>query len=212
MARSLAIAAYLAGLGSHDRKTPFVQQPPRPKGSIIWARCCSPEQLIPIEALGRKLAEDGDPIHVVATLSDWAPEHIESALPEPRGRSDIRKFIAHWDPAMVIWVGGELDAILLSEMDDAHVPRIFANATADGLDRASGRWVPGARRSMLSPFQSILAIDPMNANRLIYAGAPAANVTATSPMGAGAPTPTSAESSRNDVATRIGPGLRWHVE
>jgi len=209
MARSLAIAAYLAGLGSHDRKKPLVEQPPRPAGTIIWARCSRPDQLMAIETLDRKLAEDGDPIHVVATLMHWTPEYAQRALPEPQGNKDIRKFIAHWRPAMSIWVKGDLDPILLSEMENAKVPSIFVDATAEGLDDMAGKWVPGARRSMLSQFEAVLALDQTAADRLIYAGTPADSVLVTGAMEDCAPTLPCSETERNEIAKAIGTRPVW---
>ena len=86
MARSLAIAAYLASLGPSDRSNNPTVQPPRPTGTIIWARCSHADQLTAVETLDRKLAEDGDPVHVVATLMNWTQEFADRALPEPKGR------------------------------------------------------------------------------------------------------------------------------
>lgn len=209
MARSLAIAAYLAGLGSHDRKKPLAEQPPRPAGTIIWARCSRPDQLMAIETLDRKLAEDGDPIHVVATLLHWVPEYAQRALPEPQGRKDIRAFIAHWQPAMSIWVKGDLDPILLSELDNAKVPAIFVDATAEGLDDIAGKWVPGARRSMLSQFEAVLALDQAAADRLIYAGTPADNVLVTGAMEDCAPTLPCSETERSEISKAIGTRPVW---
>ncbi|KQB96408.1 3-deoxy-D-manno-octulosonic acid transferase [Loktanella sp. 1ANDIMAR09] len=209
MARSLAIAAYLAGLGSHDRKKPLAAQPPRPAGTIIWARCSRPDQLMAIETLDRKLAEDGDPIHIVATLLHWGPEYAQRALPEPEGRKDIRDFIAHWRPAMSIWVKGDLDPILLSEMDNARLASIFVDATAEGLDDIVGKWVPGARRSMLSQFEAVLALDQAAADRLIYAGAPADNVLVTGAMEDCAPTLPCSETERSEISKAIGTRPVW---
>jgi 3-deoxy-D-manno-octulosonic-acid transferase len=209
MARSLAIAAYLAGLGSHDRNNAEIEQPPRPAGTIIWARCSHPDQLTAIETLDRKLAEDGDPIHVVATLQRWTPDMAARALPEPHGRRDIRKFIAHWRPVMSVWVKGDLDPILLAEMHTAEIPSIFVDATADGLDEVAGKWVPGARRSMLSQFEAVLALDQNAADRLIYAGTPAENVLVTGAMEDCAPTLACSERERNEIAKAIGTRPVW---
>ena len=79
MARSLAIAAYLAGLSAPDGKQALADQPPRPSGVIIWARCSHANQLTAIATLGRKLAEDGDPVEVIATC-------LLYTSPSPRDR------------------------------------------------------------------------------------------------------------------------------
>lgn len=211
MARSLAIAAYLTGLGSHDRNKPLAEQPPRPVGTVIWARCNDPEQLVMLETLNRKLAEDGDPVYVVATLVDWLPEHAGHALPEPQGRKDIRAFIAHWRPAMSIWVKGDLDPVLMSEMHSAGMPSILVDASADGLDGFVGKWLPGARRSMLSQLEAVLALNQHAADRLIYAGTRKEVVQVTGAMEDCAPTLPCSETERNEIAKSIGTRPVWLV-
>lgn len=209
MARSLAIAAYLASLGSPGRSKNPTHQPPRPTGTIIWARCSHPDQLTAVETLDRKLSEDGDPIHVVATLRDWTPEFADRALPEPSVRLDIRKFIEHWQPVMGIWVKGDLDPILLVEMNKADIPTIFVDASTEGLDDVAGKWVPGAIRSILSQFEAVLALDQNAADRLIHAGTPAETVLVTGAMEDCAPTLPCSEMERNEIATAIGTRPVW---
>lgn len=209
MARSLAIAAYLASLGSPDRPKNPTDQPPRPTGTIIWARCSHPDQLTAIETLDRKLAEDGDPVHIVATLLDWNPNYGDRALPEPLGRENIRDFIAHWQPVMCVWVKGDLDPILLAQIRSADIPTILVDATSEGLDDVAGTWVPGAMRSLLSQFEAVLALDQNAADRLIHAGTPAEVVLITGAMEDCAPTLPCNEADRSDVAAAIGTRPVW---
>ena len=110
MARSLTIAAYLAGLGSNDRQERLATQPPRPMGVVIWARCSHPDQLTATETLGRKLTEDGDPIQIIATLRDWNKSMSSRALPEPQGKDNIRTFIAHWQQCTKYYYAKETNA------------------------------------------------------------------------------------------------------
>ncbi|MEJ8562425.1 glycosyltransferase N-terminal domain-containing protein [Yoonia sp. GPGPB17] len=209
MARSLAIAAYLAGLGSPGRPSNPTEQPPRPTGTIIWARCSHPDQLTAVETLDRKLAEDGDPVHVIATLLDWNPVFADRALPEPRGRPDIREFIAHWQPVMSVWVRGDLDPILLAEMRNANISTVFVDASAEGLEDVAGTWVPGAMRSLLSQFEAVFALDQNAADRLIQSGTPPETVLVTGAMEDCAPTLPCDESDRSEIAAAIGTRPVW---
>ncbi len=211
MARSLAIAAYLAGLGSSDRPGNPTEQPPRPAGTIIWARCNHPDQLTAVETLDRKLSEDGDPVHIIATLRDWSPDFADRALPEPRGRADIRRFIAHWQPVMCMWVRGNLDPILMAEMRNADIAMIFVDASAEGLEHIAGTWVPGAMRSLLSQFEAVFALDQNAADRLIHTGTPADAVLVTGAMEDCAPTLPCNEAERRKIATAIGTRQVWLV-
>lgn len=206
MARSLAIAAYLASLGSPDQPKHLTQQPPRPEGTIIWARCSHPDQLTAVETLERKLSEDGDPIFMLVTLREWTPEHSKRAVPEPVGKENIRIFLDHWQPSLSVWVKGDLDPILLTEME---MPTILVDATADGLDHVAGKWVPGAMRSILSQFEAVLALDNHAADRLVRAGTPEDAVLVTGPMEDCAPTLPCDDVARSAFANAIGTRPLW---
>jgi 3-deoxy-D-manno-octulosonic-acid transferase len=209
MARSLSIAAYLASLGSADRQEELATQPPRPTGTIIWARCNHRDQLTAVETLDRKLSEDGDPIQIIATMHDWQPDLVDRALPEPQGKDSIRAFIAHWQPVLAVWVRGDLDPLLLTEMRAANMQCILVDATAEGLDHVAGGWVPGAMRSLLSQFEAVLALDQHAADRLVKAGTPEDAVLVTGAMEDCAPTLPCNEAERSDVTRAIGTRPVW---
>lgn len=209
MARSLAIAAYLASIGSPDQPQHLTQQPPRPDGTVVWARCSHPDQLTAIETLDRKLSEDGDPIFMIVTLRDWTPEHAKRAVPEPKGKENIRTFLDHWQPSLAVWMKGDLDPILLAEMDSVEMPSILVDATAEGLDHIAGTWVPGAMRSVLSQFEAVLALDAHTADRLVRAGTPQDLVLVTGPMEDCAPTLPCDDEERATLASAIGTRPVW---
>ena len=209
MARSLAIAAYLAGFGSSEKRENPTVQPPRPEGAIIWARCSHPDQLTAVETLNRKLSEDGDPVQVIATLLDWNPVFAERCLPEPLGRTEIRSFIDHWQPVMGVWIRGDLNPILLAEMRNARMAMIFVDASAEGLDDVAGTWVPGAMRSLLSQFEAVFALDQSAADRLVQAGTPQETVLVTGAMEDCAPTLPCDETDRSKIAAAIGTRPVW---
>ncbi|WP_296427381.1 glycosyltransferase N-terminal domain-containing protein [Yoonia sp.] len=209
MARSLSIAVYLASLGSSDRAARLTDQPPRPPGVVIWARCSDPEQLTAIETLHRKLTEDGDPVRVIATLRDWTESLSARALAEPKGKANIRAFISHWRPTMVIWVRGDLAPLLLAEIRTAQVPSMLVDATVDGLEQMTGSWVPGAMRSLLSQFDPVLTIDQNAAERLIRAGARPGIVRVSGAMEDCAPPLPCSDAERRELAQSIGTRPVW---
>jgi 3-deoxy-D-manno-octulosonic-acid transferase len=211
MARSLSIAAYLANLGSSDRPKQPDTHPPRPAGTIIWARCNHPDQLTAIGTLARKLAEDGDPIEIIATLRDWPEVHSGHALPEPQGKENIRSFIDHWQPIMMIWLRSNLDLVLLEEIRTARIPSVLIDANGEGLDSVAGGWVPGAMRSVLSEFEAVLTLDMNAAERLINAGAPSDAVLVTGAMEDSEPALPCNEAERQDFASAVGTRPVWLV-
>jgi len=209
MGRSLSIAAYLAGRSDRRKDDGFDGHPPRPDGTVIWARCSDPDQLTAIETLARKLTEDGDPIHVIATVPKWNAALASRALPEPKGRKNTKDLLQHWKPAVTIWVKGNLNPIMLAECRAAKVPCLLVDATAEGLENVSGSWVPGAMRSLLSQFEAVLALDQTAAEGLIHAGAPQEIIRVTGPMEDCAPPLPCSETERQELARAIGSRPIW---
>lgn len=209
MARSLKIAAYVAGLRRAGPENRPVAQPDRPQGAIIWARCSSAEQLTAVETLQRKLAEDADDIQIVATVPDWDTSLTGRALPEPRGKDNIRAFAAHWQPMLAMWLRGDLDAVLLAGMVAAKIPSILVDANGKGLDQVPGGWVPGAIRSLLSEFDTVLAVDAVAAKKLVGAGTPQSRITITGPMEDCGPVMPCDERDRRDLSAALGTRPIW---
>lgn len=209
MARSLKIAAYVAGLRRVEPDGNLVAQPARPQGAIIWARCSAAEQLTAVETLQRKLAEDADAIQIVATVPDWDTSLTGRALPEPRGKDNIRAFAAHWRPMLAMWLRGDLDAVLLAGMVAAKIPSILVDANGKGLDQVRGGWVPGAIRSLLSEFDAVLAVDAVAAKKLISAGTPQSRITITGPMEDCGPVMPCDERDRRNLSDALGTRPIW---
>ncbi|WP_322890855.1 MULTISPECIES: 3-deoxy-D-manno-octulosonic acid transferase [unclassified Yoonia] len=209
MARSLKIAAYMAGFRRGSPDASPIPYPERPEGAIVWARCSLPEQVTAIETLQRKLADDADVIQIIATVADWDPSLAGRALPEPKGKDAIRAFLKHWRPMLAIWVRGDLDLVLLDAIQTARVPSILVDASGDGIDHVAGGWVPGAIRSLLSTFDTVLAVDSAAAEKLISAGTPQARIVVTGLMEDCSPVLPCNEADRRDVSAAIGTRPVW---
>lgn len=209
MARALSIAAYLAGLGGSEDADALHPQPPRPGGVIIWARCSEAEQLAAIETLNRKLAEDGDPVSVIATMMQWDETFEGRALADPHGKENIRAFLAHWRPAMVIWVHGDFDPIILEQVRQANIPCMLVNASTHGLVLTTGNWVPGVMRSVLPQFDAVLTLDQQAAEKLIRAGVRPSIVRVSGAMEDCAPPLPCDEAERQRLTRAIGTRPTW---
>jgi 3-deoxy-D-manno-octulosonic-acid transferase len=211
MATSLTIAAYLAGLGSGHHKSGVIAPAPRPEGTVIWVRCSDRDQLNAVASLQRKLTAHGDPLHFVTTVPELTRRDARRALPQPIGRAETKEFLDYWQPVMSIWVGGDLDTRLLAELRNANVRNMMVDATADGLDKISGRWVPGAMRSLLNQFEAILALDEAHAERLVRAGASKDVTIVTGAMEDCAPALPYSETERTEVVAFLESRPVWLV-
>lgn len=209
MARSVSIASFLLNIGQTGGRMLEQPFPARPPGILLWARCSTADQLDVVEALGRQLAADGDPVEIVASLRDWDAAFARRAIPEPQGRDGIRAFLGHWQPAMVIWVKGDLDMLLMAEIAAAGVACLLIDAAADITDQVAGRWVPGALRAALGQFEAITAVDQLAADSLIRNGAQPDKILMLGALADTSPGLPCPEETRADIATAIGSRPVW---
>jgi 3-deoxy-D-manno-octulosonic-acid transferase len=162
-----------------------------------------------VETLARKLSEDGDLITIIPTLRNQDATVGTRMLAEPQGKLGIRAFLDHWKPALCVWVGGELDPFLVSEIARHKLHSMLVDATAEGLEQVSGGWVPGALKSMLSSFEAILALDKATANKLIEAGARQETMLVTGAMEDCGETLPCNEAERSKIAAALGTRPVW---
>jgi 3-deoxy-D-manno-octulosonic-acid transferase len=209
MAQSLKFAAYVAGLRRQGGDVPPPAPPARPQGAVIWARCSHPDQLAAVETLQRHLTDDGEDVRIIATLTNWQPDHAPRALPEPRGKGAFRAFLAHWQPTLALWVRGDLDMVLLNAIRAAKLRTILIDANGRGLQGVTGGWVPGAIRQLLAQFDKILTVDKAAADRLLAAGAAPQQITIAGPMEDCAITLPHDEDDRRDLTAAIGTRPLW---
>jgi 3-deoxy-D-manno-octulosonic-acid transferase len=207
VARSLPLKAYLALRGADDRAKPLPQMPPRPKGSVIWARCRTADQARAIDSLRRALQADGDPVHLTVTMRKDADAAL--GFPEPVGKDQIKAFLDHWKPAICLWVGDELDPFLLNEMSGARRRIVGIDMSADVLRLRDRNWIPGLPRAVLGLFHHIGAVDTAAAAALVQAGIRPSRI---APLGPLAETPvvlTYREADRRELARAIGTRPSW---
>lgn len=203
MGRSYSVAAYLGRLVATGQGAANGPQSPHMSGPVIWVRCSDPAQLAAVDMLDRKLREDGDPVHVIATLTRWNNSLREVALPEPLGKANIRAFIADWKPVIVVWMRGNLDPAILREARAAGLRTFLVDATIAGLDLTTRNWMPGVLRTVLSRFDAVLTLDQTTADRLIRAGARADVVQVTGSMEDCAPPLPCDENQRQALSAAI---------
>ncbi len=117
------------------------------------------------------LADENDQIVYLFTGTGTGPdESADGSIITMNGpgttHREIRDFIQHWKPDGLIWMGGDLDPLILSATDHADIPRFLIAADTNGLIPPNRRWLPGMRRALLSRFDRILATSQQAASRL----------------------------------------------
>ena len=94
--------------------------PPRAKGELVWFHAGTQAALRPAMELYARLAEDRPDTASLITLgADVMPPTgplpdgcTITATPE-EGAGIIRRFMAHWDPDCLIWIGGKFRPALI---------------------------------------------------------------------------------------------------
>ncbi len=153
MAGSLLLQAYLGltrSQGSQGNEPVFA---PRPKGAVIWAICHDARHLGAMATLTEKLADDGEDITIIATSHDPLSNQT---LQSPNTRKGTRAFLDHWQPQLILWVGGQIDPAVAFELGNVETPKLLVDAKPDTFALVRGRGLPGMLRRCLSIFDEIL--------------------------------------------------------
>lgn len=157
----------------------------RPKGNLIWLMVDQPARNAAARLLVQHLVSEVgvsclvtgmDPAGLPkGALLDLAPaDHPQDAAP----------FLDHWNPQVIIMMGGQLPPLLIDQAAARAIPMLLADAEMPHLPRG-GEWMfAGLLRHCAKAFHAILAVDE-NAARA-YRRLGAGNVMRTGRMEAGA--------------------------
>ena len=160
--------------------------PERPPGHLIWLHAPSAEAARGLLDLAARLAQE-DGWVVLFTCPDWtakpgaapgaAPGLVQTATPIDRP-AEVRAFLDHWTPQIVVFSDGELRPALLHEAGERGLPLLMVDGRAPYLLKQRGGWFPGLMRSALQRFSQVLVIDEVSARAFRKAGAPVSVVSA----------------------------------
>lgn len=206
MALSPLIAAYLATVNPTERGMVGPETPQRPAGAVIWAICADKTRLVAVRTLAARLVEDGELVTVVASLPESQDPDIQIT---PNTKAATRAFIKHWNPDIVLWIGGSLDAVTVFEINKSEKPILFVEATAANLDLTAGRRVPGLMRGLLSAFSEILAVDAQSAARIARLGVPESKLRLAGNLEDRIAPPSYNEAERADISVAFGSRPNW---
>lgn len=149
-----------------------VQRSARPSGDLVWLHAPSGDALSGLSRLARRIESE-----MQAKVLLTCPEGI--ALPARQLRdaapfdrpAEVRSFLQHWQPRLVIFAEGELRPALIAEAKARGIPMWMVNARDPVLLRERDGWYPGLVRSCLAAQQRVFAIDAAGARAFRRAGA-----------------------------------------
>jgi 3-deoxy-D-manno-octulosonic-acid transferase len=151
----------------------------RPEGPLIWLHCASVGELASVLPLVERLcARD---VNVLVTSGTVTSSGLaEQRL--PRGavhqfvpvdvRRFVRRFLAHWQPDLALFVEQDLWPNMILEASARGVPMILVNARFSESSFKHWSYLRGTIASLLQRFDLCLARTLIDAERLTALGAP----------------------------------------
>ena len=204
---SLSLAAYFSRRGGDGAGTPLGDMPPRPNGYVIWVHGQEASQLGALSDLEAQLQADGDPSQLVIPMHDGD----DAAFHTPQGRNNVRAFLDHWKPDLMLWLVPMLDAGTMFELAQANVPCMLIGASKEASRSTTKAWVPGLTRARLRQFVKIMTLDAEVNAALLRSGADAACIETLGPLESAPSALPHFESERQDIASCLGARSIWFV-
>lgn len=202
MSRNFSIAAYLALNRVVEVDVVQPDAPPRPAGRVIWARCASAEQLMAVQTIRQKFADDGEDIELIST-------HPDGTIPHPMGTRSVRRFLNYWKPDLVLWLDTVLDAATLQVIAQTQTKALLLQADATALDHSEGRRFPRLFAAMLNMFEQLHCLTVDNKLALDRAGADTKRTIVTGKLEETIVPAPYQEDMRASLAACIGPRPVW---
>lgn len=156
----------------HERRGLSAQA--RPAGRLVWLHGASVGESLSILPLIDRLLAVAPDIEVLVTTGTRSSAALMAQRLGPRCRHAfvpvdrrgwVRRFLAHWQPDLALWVESELWPNLLLEVQAARIPALLVNARMS--DRSFRGWqrLPGLAHKLLQGFADILAWSERDAER-----------------------------------------------
>ena len=170
---ALSIGRTLYNLTARPHTGANQSRPPRPQGRLIWLHAPDASFARGISQLGRRLMRETG-AQVMITCPDDIVGLDRAVLhqhPPLDAAPDVRSFLDHWHPDLILMAGGEVRPAVLLECADRRLPVLMADARAPYLIKGRDGWYPGLLRRSLAVFQHVLAVDDGAAKAFRKAGA-----------------------------------------
>ena len=156
---------------------------------MIWVHCGDITEVTTTLSLLSRLNDQTDGSDVLVTaetevLADLAaiPKNCSLEAIPADTPTKTRAFLEQWRPSYLIWNGGAARPALLRNIAKSGLGATMINARNSTLFAGGSRWLPGASRNAVTPFERVLTADGATATRLIRGGVARQKVEATGPI------------------------------
>ncbi|OWJ73120.1 3-deoxy-D-manno-octulosonic acid transferase [Haematobacter missouriensis] len=125
--------------------------PARPEGTVLWLHLASAGHRAAADELVRRLRRVRPAVQVVMTGE-------ETGTSSPQTEAAASRFLEHWQPGLIVLVGGELVPAVIDAGHRRGTPIIVIDGVRAPA-RGGWRWWPGVSRAMLRRISRILVQD-----------------------------------------------------
>lgn len=147
---------------------------PRPTETVLWLHAASVGETQSALPLLRSLLAAQPALHILLTTTTRTAAQRVASLGEPRIIHQFapldtpraaRRFLAHWQPQLVLWLESELWPQLLSRIARQRITALLINARIS--QRSAARWAawPSLAGPMLRAFVAVYAASEPDAQR-----------------------------------------------
>jgi len=206
LARRLARGKEIRARLAERRGEPSAARPP---GALVWVHGASVGEILSVLPLIERLSARNIGVLVTSgtvTSSGVAeqrlpPGVIHQFVPLDAPRF-VRRFIAHWQPGLALFVESDLWPNLMLETARRGVPLILVNGRLSEASYERWRRLPDSIASLLRRLDLCLARSPLDGARLVELGAP--RVITTGNLKLDAPAPPADARALADLRAAIG--------
>ena len=141
---------------------------------LVWFHAASVgESVALLDVIRKILAENGEWRVMVTTLTRTSAKIMADTLPEGavhqmipfEHKPSIRRFLAHWQPDLVVWTESDIWPLMLSEIHRQKIPAVMVNGVISERSYSRLKRLKGSIETLLSPFETGLIKDEDALNR-----------------------------------------------
>lgn len=163
---ALSLGRRLYNLTSRRDAAEGLSWPPRPVGRLVWLHAPRIEAVQGLVQMANKLsAEDG--LNTLLT----GPQGSGQLAPPADQPTDVKAFLDHWKPDLIVLSDGEIRPALLFEAETRGLPAMVVDGREPYLVRGRDGWFPGLLRGAVATLAQVFALDEAAARAYRKAGA-----------------------------------------
>ena len=149
-----------------------VRRAARPVGALVWLHAPSAAAVVGLLGLAKRIEAELQAKVLLTCPDEGAIPALALRDAAPNDRpADVRSFLQHWQPNLVIFAEGELRPALIAEASERRIPLMMVNARDPFLLKDRAGWYPGLVSNCLAALQRVFAIDEAGARAFRRAGA-----------------------------------------